>query len=97
MRGHVVGCVPFDAADVGGRRHGWVFTGEVPIEVTARVGRVRRVCSAGAGWEGDDVRVMKEDPEHLFGKVVEFLVPDPEWAREVDRSYEAWWLSIFRW
>lgn len=68
MSCHVVGGIPFDAADVGCCWYRRAFT----WEMVACVGR-RWICGVGVG---DDVGVMEEDPEDLFCHVVDLVVPD---------------------
>ena len=68
MSCHIVGCIPFDAADVGCCWYGRAFT----REMVARVGS----CRISEVRVGDNVRMMEKDPEDFFCHVKDLVVPD---------------------
>lgn len=69
MRGDVIGRFPFNAPYIRGCRDWGSITGKVYACVVVR----RRLWSRRVG---DDVEMMKKNPEDFFSDVDDFFAPD---------------------
>lgn len=98
MRSEIVGCIPFDTANVWGSGHWRPRRGKVSLAVGAKIGRTllrARVVRLGVGLrEGDHIQVVQENPEDLFGHIGDFFAPDSIGASLVYIGDERYWLVV---
>jgi hypothetical protein len=99
--GKVIGCIPFDAANIwssGDWRARWR---EISLEVGAIIHRAlvrERIVRLRVGFgEWNHIEVMKEDPEDFFGHICYLLAPDSIWSGLVYIGNEGDWLTLIFW
>ena len=67
---HIGGGVPFDPSDVWRCGDWWMLFWKVAF-------LVREIGIRGTWWVGDDIMMVKKDPEDFFRQIVELFMPSP--------------------
>jgi hypothetical protein len=72
----VVGCIPFNTADIRGRGDRRTWRREVTLVVWTSVQWGLFAEEIFCLWQRNDVQVVKEDPEHLLCHVGDLFAPN---------------------
>lgn len=98
VRSEIVGCIPFDTANIWGSGHWRPRRREVSLAVRVKIGRMllrEGVVRLGVGLrEGDHIQVVQENPEDLFGHIGDFFAPHSIRASLVYIGDERYWLVV---